>query len=146
MNIQDWFPLDWLVWSPCSPGTLKSLLKHHNSKGSVPQSSAFFRVRLSHLYMIIGKTIALTIWTFVSKVMPPLFNTLSRFVWCSLMRCHFQRTSMSHKANCDSNRSKQGQDHNHVWIQTKILTLSKPQKSKYPPILADRNDYNLVLV
>ena len=95
-------------------GTLKSLLQHHNSEGSFLQSSIFFMVKLSHLYMTIGKTIALTTWTFISKVMPPLFNTLSRFVWCYLMRCHFQRTSTSHKVNCDSNGSKQGQDHNHV--------------------------------
>ena len=61
-------------------GTLKSLLQHHNSEGSFLQSSIFFMVKLSHLYMTIGKTIALTTWTFISKVMPPLFNTLSMFV------------------------------------------------------------------
>ena len=60
--------------------TLKSLLQRHNSKASVLQRSAFFRVQLSHPYMITGKTIALTIQTFVGKVMSLLFNTLSRFV------------------------------------------------------------------
>ena len=61
-------------------GTLKSLLQHHGSKASVLQHSAFFMVQLSHSYMTTRKTIALTIWTFVSKVMSLLFNVLSRFV------------------------------------------------------------------
>ena len=60
--------------------SLKSLLQHHSSKASVLQNSAFFMVQLSLLYMTTGKTIALIIWTFVSKVMSLLFNTLSRFV------------------------------------------------------------------
>ena len=61
-------------------GTLKSLLQHHNLKASVLQCSAFFMIQLSHPYLTTGKTIALTIWTFVGKVMSMLFNTLSRFV------------------------------------------------------------------
>ena len=59
-------------------GTLKSLLKNHNSKASVIQCSALFMVQLSHPYMTTGKAIALTIWTFVGKVMSLLFNMLSR--------------------------------------------------------------------
>ena len=55
-------------------GTLKSLLQHHSSKPSILQRSAFFTVQLSHLYMITGKTIALTRWTIVGKVMSLLFN------------------------------------------------------------------------
>ena len=61
-------------------GTLRSLLQHHSSKASILQRSAFFTVQLSHSYMTTGKIIALTRWTFVSKVMSLLFNTLSRFV------------------------------------------------------------------
>ena len=61
-------------------GTLKSLLQHHSSKASILWCSAFFRVQLSHPYMTTGKTIALTIQTFVSKVVSLLFNTLPRFV------------------------------------------------------------------
>ena len=61
-------------------GTLKSLLQHHSSKASVLRSSAFFMVQLSHPYMTTGKILALTIQTFVSKVMSLLFNTLFRFV------------------------------------------------------------------
>ena len=61
-------------------GTLKSLLQHHNSKASILWRSAFFMVQLSHPYMTTGKTIALTRWTFVDKVMSLLFNMLSRFV------------------------------------------------------------------
>ena len=67
-------------------GTLKSLLQHHNSKASILWCSAFFMVQLSHPYMTTGKTIALTRWTFVSKVMSLLFNTLSRLVIVFLPR------------------------------------------------------------
>ena len=59
-------------------GTLKSLLQHHSSKASILWLSAFFTVQLSHPYMTTGKTIALTRWTFVGKVMSVLFNMLSR--------------------------------------------------------------------
>ena len=61
-------------------GTLKSLLQHHSSKASFLWCSAFFIVQLSHPYMNTGKTLALTRWTFVSKVMSLLFNMLSRLV------------------------------------------------------------------
>ena len=60
-------------------GTLKSLLQHHSSKESILRHSAFFIVQFPHLYMTTGKTIALTRWTFVSKMMSLLFNMLSRF-------------------------------------------------------------------
>ena len=66
--------------------TLKSLLQHHCSKASVLQHSAFFRVQLSHSYMTTGKTIALTRWTFVGKVMSLPFNMLSRLVITFLPR------------------------------------------------------------
>ena len=61
-------------------GTLKSLLQHHSSKASILQCSAFFTVQLSYPYMTTGKTIALTRWTFIEKVMSLLFNMLSRLV------------------------------------------------------------------
>ena len=67
-------------------GTLKSLLQHHSSKASILQHSAFFIVQLSYPYMTTGKTIALTRWTFVGKVMSPLFNMLSRLVRAFLPR------------------------------------------------------------
>ena len=67
-------------------GTLKSLLQHHSSKPSILRHSTFFMVQLSHPYMTTGKTIALTIQIFVSKVMSLLFNTLSRFVIAVLPR------------------------------------------------------------
>ena len=66
--------------------TLKSLLQHHSSKTSILQCSAFFIVQLSHPYMTIGKTIALTRWTFIGKVMSLLYNMLSRLVITSLSR------------------------------------------------------------
>ena len=76
----DWFDL------LAVQGTLKSLLQHHRSKASVLWHSAFFIVQLSHLYVTIGKTIALTIRTFVGKVMSLLFNALSRSVIAFLPR------------------------------------------------------------
>ena len=69
-------------------GTLRSLLQHHSSKASVLLCSAFFMVQLSHPYMTAGKTIALTVQTFVGKVMFLLFNTLSRFVIAFLEGIH----------------------------------------------------------
>ena len=67
-------------------GTLKSLLQHHSSKASILWRSAFFAVKLSHPYMTTGKTIALTRWTFVGKVMSLVFNMLSRLVIIFLPR------------------------------------------------------------
>ena len=75
-----------LAGSPCSPGTLKSLLQHHTSKASILRRSAFFTVQLSHPYMTTGKTIALTRRTFVGKVTSLLFNMLSRLVITFLPR------------------------------------------------------------
>ena len=69
-----------------SKGTLKILLQHHSSKASVVHHSTFLMVQLSHPHMTTGKTIALSIWTFVSKVMSLLFNMLSRFVIAFLRR------------------------------------------------------------
>ena len=80
VNIQDWFPLGWTGWiSLQSQGTLKSLLQHHSAKASVLQRSAFVMVQLSCPHTITGKTIALTIQTFVGIVMSLLFN-MSRLV------------------------------------------------------------------
>ena len=76
----DWFDLLALQ------GTLKSLLQHHSSKASIHWLSAFFMVQLSHPHMTTGKTIALTRWTFVGKVMSLLFNMLSRLVIAFLSR------------------------------------------------------------
>ena len=79
------FRMDWLDLLAIQ-GTLKSLLQHHSSKASILRCSAFFIVQLSHPYMTIGKTIALTKWTFVDKVMSLLFNMLSRLVITFLPR------------------------------------------------------------
>ena len=76
----DWFDL------PTVQGTLKSLLQHPSSKASILWCSAFFMIQLSHLYMTTGKTIALTVWTFVGKVMSLLFYLLSMFVIAFLTR------------------------------------------------------------
>ena len=81
------FRMDWLDLLVVQ-GTLKSLLQHHSSKASILRHSAFFTVQLSHLYMTTGKTIALTRWIFVGKVMSLLFNMLSRLVIAFLPRCN----------------------------------------------------------
>ena len=91
VSIQDWFPLglSGLILLEVQ-GTLKSLLQHHNSKASILKHSAFFMVEFSCVYMTTGKTIVLTIWTFVSKVISLLCNMLSRFVIAFLpkSKCH----------------------------------------------------------
>ena len=79
------FRMDWLDLLAVQ-GTLKSLLQHHSTKGSILQHSAFFTVQLSHPYMTTGKTIALTRRTIVGKVMSLLFNMLSRLVITFLPR------------------------------------------------------------
>ena len=79
------FRMDWLDLLAVQ-GTLKSLLQHHSSKASILQCSAFFIIQLSHPYMTTRKTIALTRWTFVGKVMSLLFNMLSRLVITFLPR------------------------------------------------------------
>ena len=86
MNIQHWLPLGWTLWISLLSKKLSSLLQHHSSKASILRCSAFFTLQLSHPYMTNGKTIALTRWTFVDKVMSLLFNMLSTLVITFLPR------------------------------------------------------------
>ena len=102
------FRMDWLDL-PAVQGTLKSLLQHHSSKVSILRPSAFFIVQLSHLYMTTGKTIALTRWTFVGKVMSLLFNMLSRLVLTFLPRSKHLLIS---------------------WLQSPSAVILKPRKIK----------------
>ena len=102
------FRMDWLDLLVVQ-GTLESLLQHHNSKASVLQCSAFFIVQLSHPYITIGKTIALTRRTFVGKVMSLLFNMLSRLVITFLPRS--KRLLIS-------------------WLQSPSAVILEPQKIK----------------
>ena len=83
------FRMDWLDLLAVQ-GTLKSLLQHQSSKASILQCSAFFMVQLSHPYLTTGKTIALTIQTFVSKIMSLLFNTLSNNKWSNWQRTNLK--------------------------------------------------------
>ena len=76
-STQDWSPLGWTGWIFLQSKGLSRVFSYHSSKASVLQHSAFFMAQLSHPYMTAGKTIALTIWTFVGKVMSLLFNMLS---------------------------------------------------------------------
>ena len=96
MNIQD-CSMDWFDILAVQ-ASLKSLLQHHSSEASILQCSVFFMVQLSHPYMTTGKTIALTILTFVDKVMSLLFNILSRFIIAFLSsskRLYFHNCSHS---------------------------------------------------
>ena len=81
------FRMDWLDQE--IQGTLKNLLQHHSSKALILRSSAFFIVQFSHPYMTTGKTITLTRWNFVGKVMSLLFNKLSSLVITFLLRSNF---------------------------------------------------------
>ena len=102
------FRMDWLDLLAFQ-GTLKSLLQHYSSKASVLQCSAFFTVQLSHPYMTTGKTIALTRWTIVDKVMSLLFNILSRLVITFLPRSNHLLVS---------------------WLQSPSAMTLEPQKIK----------------
>src|SRR5574341_447993 len=99
----DWFDLLSVL------GTLKSLLQHHSSKGSILWCSAFFMVQLSHPYVTTGKTIALIRQTFVGKVISLLFNTLSRLVITCLSRSKHLLIS---------------------WLQSPSAVILKPRKTK----------------
>ena len=102
------FRIDWLDLL-AAQGTLKSLLQHHSSKASILRRSAFFTVQLSHPCMTTGKTIALTRWTFVGKVMSLLFNKLSRLIIAFLPRSKSLLIS---------------------WLQSPSAMILEPQKIK----------------
>ena len=102
------FRMDWLDLL-AGQGTLKSLLQHHSSKASILLCSAFFTVQLSHPYRTTGKTIALTRWTFVGKVMSLIFNMLSRLVITFLPRS--KRLLIS-------------------WLQSPSVVILEPRKIK----------------
>ena len=94
------FRIDWLKLL-IDRGTLRSLLQHHSSKASIPRSSAFFTVQISHPYMTTGKIIALTRWTFVGKVMSLLFNMLSRLVITFIPRSQIRSVAQPCPTLCD---------------------------------------------
>ena len=102
------FRADWLDFLAVQ-GTLKNLLQHHSSKASILWCSAFFIVQLSHPYMTTGKTIPLTIWTLVGKVMSLLLNMLSRLVITFLPRS--KRLSIS-------------------WLQSQLAVILEPPNNK----------------
>ena len=111
------FRIDWFDLLAVQ-GTLESLLQHHNSKASILHLSAFFMIQLSHPCMPTGKTVALTRWTFLGKVMSPLLNMLSVFVMASLPRSKHLLIS---------------------WLQLLSLVILEPKKiksvtvSNFPP-------------
>ena len=103
------FKMDWLNLLAVQ-GTLRSLLQHHSWKASIFRCSTFFTVQLSHPYMTTGKTIALTRWTFVGKVMSLLFNMLSRLVITFLPRSKCLLIS---------------------WLQSPSAVILEPKKIKF---------------
>ena len=108
------FRKDWLDLLAVQ-GTLKSLLQHHSSKASMLWRSAFFTVQLSHPYMTTGKTIALTRWTFVGKVMSLLFNMLSRLVITFLPRSkHLLISWLQSPSAVTTKFRKRKQENNHT--------------------------------
>ena len=102
------FRMDWLDLLAIQ-GTLKSLLQHHSSEASILRHSAFLIVQFSHPYMTIGKTTALTRWTFVGKVMSLLFKMLSRLIIAFLPRSKPVLIS---------------------WLQSPSIVILEPQKIK----------------
>ena len=115
------FRMNWL--DPLAvQGTLKSLLQHHSSKDSILWRSAFFIVQLSHPYLTTGKTIALTIWTIISKVVSLLFNRLSMFVRTFLPKSKCLLIS---------------------WLQSPSAVVLEPPNSLslFPPILGGQKIY-----
>ena len=102
------FRIDWFDLLAVQ-GTLKNLLQHHHSKASIVRHLAFFMVQVSHLYVTTEKTIALTVQTFVRKVMSLLFNIVSRLVITSLPRS--KRLLIS-------------------WVQSQSAVILEPQKMK----------------
>ena len=109
----DFFGIDWFELFAIQ-GIIRSVLQHHSSEVSVLWYSAFFMVQISHPYMTTGKTIALTRWTFVSKVMSLLFNMLSRLAIAFLPRS--KRLLMS-------------------WLQSPSAVILEPKKIKYVTFL-----------
>ena len=112
------FRMDWLDLLAVQ-GTLKSLLQHHSSKASMLWHSAFFTVQLSHPYTTTGKTIALTRWTFVGKVMSLLFNMPSRLVITFLPRSKrllICNQHLHHFANKGLSSQGYGSSSGHVWM------------------------------
>ena len=99
------FRMNWLDLH-ADQGTLKSLLQHHSSKASILQCSAFFIDQLSHPYMTTGKTIALTRWAFVDKLMSPLFNMLSGLIIAFLPRSKYLLISWLQSSSADFGAQK----------------------------------------
>ena len=122
MNSQDLSPLGWTARISLQSKGLSSLLQYHSSKASIFRHSAFFTVQLSHPYMTTGKTIALTKWTFVCKVMSLLFNMLSRLVITFLPRSKCLLIS---------------------WLQSPSAVILEPKKIKSDTVTTVSPSYGL---
>ena len=109
LNIQDWFPLGLTNMMSLQSKGLSRVFSKTSVRKQILRCSAFFTVQLSHPYMTTGKNIVLTIWTFVSKVMSLLFNTLSRFVTAFLKRSKYLLIS---------------------WLQSSFAVVLEPKRRK----------------
>ena len=136
--------MDWLDLLEVQ-GTLKNLLQHHSSKASILWHSAFFIVQLSHPYMTTGKTIALTRWTFVGKVMSLHFNILSREAWWAAIYGVAQSRKRLKRLSSNSSRLviallPRNKCLLISWLQSPSAVILEPKKIKsftvfiFPPI------------
>ena len=120
MNIQDWFPLGLLGWVSLQSMGLLRLLKHHRSKASILWHSVFFMVQLSHPYMATGKTITLTTWTFVGKVVSlGLYLTPYVFNICFMVLFSVKKSSLSKTLHIRF--SVISQEFWHIWMFSSTL-------------------------
>ena len=133
MNIQDWFPLGWSGCISLQAKGLSSLLQHQSSKASIFQCVAFFTIQLSHPYRTTRKTIALTRWNFVDKVMSLLFNMLCQFssvtqsclTLCNSMNCNTPGLPVHHQLPEFTQT--------HVHPVSDAIQPSHPLSSPFPP-------------
>ena len=123
-----YFRMDWLDLLAIQ-GTVKSLLQHQNPKASILQCSAFFVIQLSHPYLTTGKTIALTIWIFVGKVMVLLFNMLSM-----LVRAFLPRKKSFNFMTAVTIHSSFGDFHNLSSVARSCSTLCDPMDCRTPGV------------
>ena len=139
MNIQGWFPLELTGLIPFQSKWLSRVLQHNSSKPSILQHSTLFIVQLSHPYMTTGKNIALTIWTFVGKVMSVLFNMLPTFVAIGqfyedlqdlLEVTHTKNCPFHHRGlKCKSRKSRDTWSNRQVWPWSTKWSSAKANSS-----------------
>ena len=125
-------------------GALRSLLQYHRSKASMLRHSAFFMIQLSHSYMTTGKTVALTIWIFVSKVVSPFFNMLSRFVIPFFPRSKHLFIPWLQSLSAVILEPKKIKSVTVFMARTSQTMLNKNSQSRHPCLVPDTNRNDLI--